>query len=63
MAHTPLRNGAHVGSTGATMEQNPEPNCRNLVRAMEPLAVRTALSPLLSDRYHFALNNISEWDS
>ena len=32
MPHTPFRNSAHTGPTGATMEQNPEPDCRNLVR-------------------------------
>lgn len=32
MSHTPFRNDAHMGSAEATMEWNPEPDCRNLIR-------------------------------
>lgn len=56
MPHTPFRNSAHTGPTGATMEQNPEPDCRNLVREGHELLTNVAagLPPLLSSggRYH-----------
>lgn len=61
MSHTPFRSGAHVGSTGVTMEQNPEPNYRNLVRDRHELLTDAAvgLPPLLSfgGRYHFVYDS------
>lgn len=56
MPHTPFRNGAHIGSTGAIMEQNLDPDCRDLVRDRHELLtdVAAGLPPLLSSggRYH-----------